>query len=96
MLVPKSIGSDPCIGGIGSTALVGVSVLLICALTVQKAARNNIGMRCCIFITVSIQGQRIELLPGLAMNLCFTFPTSSRPIQNVPFLKGLIPYPTSV
>jgi hypothetical protein len=29
--------------------------LFVCALTVQKAARNKIGMRCWIFINVSIQ-----------------------------------------
>jgi hypothetical protein len=32
-------------------------VLFVCALAVQKAARNKIGMRCCVFINVSIQNQ---------------------------------------
>jgi hypothetical protein len=43
-------------------------VLFVCALTVQKDARNNIGMRCCIFITVSIQAQRIEPPPTRDVN----------------------------
>ena len=31
---------------------VGAGALFVCALTVQKAARNKIGMRCWIFINV--------------------------------------------
>jgi hypothetical protein len=37
-------------------ALVFAGSLFVCALAVQKASRNKIGMRCWIFINGSIQG----------------------------------------
>jgi len=42
---------------VAPTALRLAGAVLVCALTVQEAARNKIGMMCWIFIDVSIQGQ---------------------------------------
>ena len=45
-------------------ALVFAGTLFVCALTVQNATRNKIGMRCCIFINGSVQAH-----PAAAMLL---------------------------